>query len=236
MITAVLALVLAAAPASGEALLARAQAQLASADYEPVATTLAPLVGDLAAPAALRARAEVLVGIARHNLLDEPGAERAFAHALALDPGVALPAEASPRTATVFQRVAARAESLRVSDGRPTGPPSGGVVPDAAPDPGGPRIATAPGEAGTDAPSRPRPWLALGGAVVAAALTTTGLVLRAEGVAGRDAAAAEREALVAEARYDEAQSQYATGSALALIGATTAAAALVLWLWPEDAP
>lgn len=240
MITPLLALVLLAAPPHGEALLRRAQAQLAAADYEPVATTLAPLLEDTHAAPTLRARAEVLVGLARHNLLDEPSAEQAFARALALDPHVTLPAEASPRTAAVFQRVAARATP--VVDARAPTPPAVDARPDDVTrplDPGGPHLDVPAPLAPVAPPAAgwaPRPWLALGGVVLAAALTTTGLALRAEGSAGREAAAAEREALVAEARWSDAQSQYRVGSALALAGAGTAAAALIVWLWPEDTP
>jgi hypothetical protein len=241
MITPLLTLVLLATPARGEALLARAQAQLAAADYEPVAATLAPLLEDTRATPTLRARAEVLVGLARHNLLDEAGAEQAFARALVLDPRVTLPAEASPRTAAVFQRVAARSTPA-VEPGART-PPAVAARPEVERtgplDPGGPHL-EAPTPLTPVAPPdprwAPRPWLALGGVVAAAALTTTGLVLRGAGSAGRDAADAEREALVAEARWSEAQDQYSAGTALAVAGAATAAAALILWLWPEDGP
>jgi hypothetical protein len=75
---------------------------------------------------ARRARLEVLLGVARHNLRDEAGAQEAFSQAVADDPGAVLPAHTSPKTRELFLNVRTRAPpapAAALVEARPAPPP-----------------------------------------------------------------------------------------------------------------
>ncbi len=194
-------LILHAAPSHEEPLEA-ASALVAQARYEDVVPLLEPFVDDPAVAAPQRAKGAMLLGLARHNLLDEPGARAAFAAAVALDAAVGLPPGASPRTVALFEQVRAAHRPAPVVVVQPSGV---GPLPK--------RAATLVSAGLT---------VALG--AVGAALIGSGLVTRSTAAAQDDALSSERVFQIAQARF-----QWGTGIAFAAAGALVLTVLLYLW-------
>jgi hypothetical protein len=194
----------------GAAPLEDAERLLHEARFEEVPTALAPLLTSTSATAAERAAGHVLLGIARHNLLDVAAARAAFGDALTIDPTVQLPKGTSPKTAALFNEVrAARPVAT-------TPPPPPALVL-------------------TQAPPTPTPATRVAafiGGGLSLALGGTGAALTAVGLSGRAAAVAEPVGAASALRYDEARLAYAWGTGLLFSAAATLLVSAVLFFLP----
>ncbi|MHB1843667.1 MAG: hypothetical protein ACYCWW_02380 [Deltaproteobacteria bacterium] len=210
---------------AARALEKRAHAKMGELDYEAAAPLLQRAVKSSALPSGERARAYVDLGVALVNVGKDGEAQRAFAHALALDPKVALPADASPKIQGIFE-AEARAVAPRLEAPVPQAPP-----PPPPPVVRAPPPVAAPPPAPTAAIERPAPSAPSRSLAAPIALGATAAIALGVGIwaAGQSAGAAHslQASLNSTATVNSLVARQGTFATVSIVSYVVAAAAAI---------
>jgi len=197
--------------------LAEAQRLLESVEDEKAVPLLLQALENPAATPAERADLWGLLGVARFNLRDEPGAREAFRKALDADPSRSVSKLLAPKGRALVEEVRAqREEELKAKAAAASAPPQVIVIVKPAEPLLGPREIAG---------------LGVGAAGVVALAVGAGLAANATSLRGQ--AVAEPDAMRADGLFRSGKAQHGAGIGLLGAGAALAAAGVALFVWPE---